>query len=173
MIIHHCLLNECAIKLCKTLKVGERGVLLSGGQRQRLAIARCLYSKAACTFLDAPFSSLDSHIASHIFHEGILGILLKRKRTVVMVTDREDFLQRADKVFYVREGRIADQGKMADLLGAHPELKMSVRDIMSRSPSLFDTGSVGGLVEGKTVQERWKLLKNVTRLTIYMKQAQR
>ena len=76
-------------------------------------------------------------------------------------------------MFYVREGRIADQGKMADLLGAHPELKMSVRDIMSRSPSLFDTGSVGGLVEGKTVQERWKLLKNVTRLTIYMKQAQR
>ena len=84
----------------KTTKVGERGVLLSGGQRQRLAIARCLYSKAACTFLDAPFSSLDSHIASHIFHEGILGILLKRRRTVVMVTDREDFLQRADKVFY-------------------------------------------------------------------------
>ena len=37
-------------------------------------------------------------IASHIFHEGILGNLLKRRRTVVMVTDREDFLQRADKV---------------------------------------------------------------------------
>ena len=64
---------------------------------------------------------------------------------------------------------------MSDLLRAHPELKVSVRDIMSRSPSLFDSGSVGGLglVEGKTVQERWKLLKNVTRLTIYMKQAQR
>ena len=78
-------------------------------------------------------------------------------------------------MFYLREGRIVDQGKMADLLSAHPELKMSVRDIMSRSPSLFDSGggSVGGLVEGKTVQERWKLLKNVTRLTIYMKQAQR
>ena len=77
-------------------------------------------------------------------------------------------------MFYLREGRIVDQGKMADLLASHPELKMSVRDIMSRSPSLFDSGgSVGGLVEGKTVQERWKLLKNVTRLTIYMKQAQR
>lgn len=41
---------------------------------------------------------MDSHIASHIFQEGVLGILLKRKRTVVIVTDREDFLQRADKV---------------------------------------------------------------------------
>ena len=79
-----------------------------------------------------------------------------------------------DKVFYVREGRIADHGKMSALLGAHPELKMSVRDIMARSPSLFDNGPGGsGLVEGKTVQERWKLLKNVTRLTIYMKQAHR
>ena len=31
-------------------------------------------------------------------HQGVLGILLKRRRTVVIVTDREDFLQRADKV---------------------------------------------------------------------------
>ncbi len=145
-------------------EVGERGVLLSGGQRQRLAIARCLYSKAACTFLDSPFSSLDSNITTHIFYQGVLGILLKRKRTVFMVTDRVDFLQKADHVLYLKEGRLVDQGKMDDLMKTHPELKTSVRDILTRSPSGIDSG----LVEGKTAQERWRLLKNVTKWSIHM-----
>ena len=97
-------------------EVGERGVLLSGGQRQRLAIARCLYSRAACTFLDAPFSSLDSKITKHIFNHGILGMLLKRKKTVFMATDRLDFLDRADKVIYVRDGSTCAQGSVDDIL---------------------------------------------------------
>ena len=93
-------------------EIGERGVLLSGGQRQRLAIARCLYSKAYCTFLDAPFSNLDSKITTHIFHQGILGILLKRKRTVFMSTERTDFLSEAHHIIALK-GQFTPRKKLS------------------------------------------------------------
>eukprot|EP00095_Tigriopus_kingsejongensis_P009125 snap_masked-scaffold595_size129005-processed-gene-0.7 protein:Tk09125 transcript:snap_masked-scaffold595_size129005-processed-gene-0.7-mRNA-1 annotation:"cystic fibrosis transmembrane conductance regulator" len=148
-------------------EVGERGVLLSGGQRHRIAIARCIYSKAPCTFLDSPFSSLDSSITTHIFHEGILGILLKRRRTVFMATDRVDFLNRADWVIYMNQGSIKAQGSVGEVMKHHPELRISIKHIISRTSTL---SSDEGLVEGKTAQERWKLLRNVT---LFMKQMQK
>ena len=150
-------------------EVGEKGVLLSGGQRQRLAIARCLYSKAACTFLDAPFSSLDSNITNHIFNEGILGILMKRKRTVFMATDRIDFLHKADWVIYLMNGAIKTQGSVKEVMKVSPELRINLSDSVSRGTSKTDDG----LVEGKTAQERWALLKNVTRLSIFMRKVKR
>lgn len=148
-------------------EVGERGVLLSGGQRHRIAIARCIYSKAPCTFLDSPFSSLDSNITTHIFHEGILRILLKRRRTVFMATDRIDFLQKADWVIYMSQGTIKAQGSVDEIMKHYPELRINIKHIISRTSTL---SSDDGLVEGKTAQERWTLLKNVT---MFMKQMQR
>jgi len=74
----------------------------TGGQRQRLAIARAIYSKAPCTFLDSPFSALDPDLANHVFNVGILKILRKRKRTV-LVSISTSILRAAfcTKVFFV------------------------------------------------------------------------
>ncbi len=152
-------------------EVGERGVLLSGGQRQRLSLARCLYSKAACTFLDAPFSSLDAKITHHIFHKGIMGTLLKRKRTVFMSTDRLDFLENANKVLYLKDGKIIAQGTVHEVLADNPELHNNLKHMLtSHGHSMSSDGS---LSEGKTAQERWRMLKNVTRLSIHLRQVQR
>ncbi len=145
-------------------EVGERGVLLSGGQRQRLALARCLYSKASCTFLDAPFSSLDAKITAHVFHEGIRGILLRRRRTVFMATDRLDFLELADRVVYMKEGRVWSQGTLKEVLAEVPELKTNMDELL-----LSRAASVSNDSEERTAQERWRLLRNVTRLSLYMK----
>jgi ABC-type thiamine transport system ATPase subunit len=81
----------------------------TGGQRQRLAIARAIYSKAPCTFLDNPFSALDPDLANHVFNVGILKILKKRKRTVLLATDRTDFFEKADRIVFLRNGRIEAQ----------------------------------------------------------------
>ena len=82
---------------------------VAGGQRQRLAIARALYSKAPCTFLDSPFAALDADVASHVFNVGVLKILMKRKRTVVLASDRLDFAEKADKIVFLREGQVEAQ----------------------------------------------------------------
>ncbi len=83
----------------------------TGGQRQRLAIARALYSKAGCTFLDSPFSAVDADLANHIFKAGIMKILLKRKRTVLLATDRLDFIEKASKIVFLKDGKIEAQVK--------------------------------------------------------------
>jgi ABC-type multidrug transport system fused ATPase/permease subunit len=139
-------------------EVGEDGGLLSGGQRQRVAIARCLYSKASCTILDMPFSALDANLSLHIFQEGILKILLKRKRTVLLSTHRKDFLPKADWIlaFDEKSSQLSSQGTFSVL--------------KVQSPALFQdpcsSGRSSQLVETKTAQERWKLLKNVTKLSM-------
>ena len=78
--------------------VGAGGSLLSGGQRKRIAIARCLYSKAEVTVMDCPLKSLDSEVASNIVNRGIIQILRKRKRTLVVATDSPWLLQHADSI---------------------------------------------------------------------------
>ena len=136
-------------------EVGEDGVLLSGGQIQRIAIARCLYSKANCTILDNPFTALDSNLALHIFEHGILNILLKRKRTVFMSCERKDFWPRADIILDFNQGVLEHQGNYHELKRLNPDL---FRD--SKRP---------GSMEGKTAQERWKLLRNVTKFSMGVK----
>ena len=43
-------------------------------------------------------SALDVHVGGHLFQEGIVGILLKEKRTVILVTHQLQYLESADKV---------------------------------------------------------------------------
>ena len=43
-------------------------------------------------------SALDVHVGEHLFREGIMGILTKNKKTVVLVTHQLQYLQHADKV---------------------------------------------------------------------------
>ena len=90
----------------------KKDFFVTGGQRQRLAIARALYSKAPCTFLDSPFSALDPDITNHIFQVGILQILMQRKRTVLLSTDRMDFLEKADNIIFLKEGKIEAQASL-------------------------------------------------------------
>lgn len=65
-------------------QIGERGANLSGGQRQRISLARALYSDRDVYILDDPLSALDTHVASHIFHNAIRKQL--RHKTVIFVT---------------------------------------------------------------------------------------
>ena len=44
-------------------------------------------------------SALDVQVGGHLFQEGILGILVKEKKTVILVTHQLEYLESADKVF--------------------------------------------------------------------------
>ncbi len=134
-------------------EVGENGVLLSGGQRQRLAIARCLYSKAECTVMDMPFSALDANLTTHIFREGILKILKKRKRTIILSTQRTDFWPQSDWMLVFGNGTVKAQG---------PFVALKRKDLLNEKDSTKPEDSG---IESRTAQERWRLLKNITRLT--------
>ncbi len=87
--------------------VGERGITLSGGQKQRAALARALVSPADVLILDDSFSAIDART-----EEEILGRLEKifGERSIILITHRISTLQRADRIIFVENGRIADSG---------------------------------------------------------------
>jgi ATP-binding cassette, subfamily B, multidrug efflux pump len=98
-------------------RVGERGVNLSGGQKQRIAIARALVAKPAILILDDSTSAVDVETETRI-QEGIAAHA--RDCTVFVVAQRISTVLNADKIVVLDEGRVAAQGRHAELLETSP-----------------------------------------------------
>ncbi|XP_033647299.1 ATP-binding cassette sub-family C member 9-like [Asterias rubens] len=103
-------------------EIGEKGINLSGGQKQRISVARTVYSGRDIVILDDPLSALDVHVGSHVFQKAIVGTLLRNKQTVVLVTHQLQYLHHAQKIIVMKEGRIAHQGTLQDIVDETPDL---------------------------------------------------
>jgi subfamily B ATP-binding cassette protein MsbA len=93
--------------------LGERGDTLSGGQRQRIAIARAIIRDAPILLLDEPSASLDAESEELIFR-GLTRLM--EGRTSITIAHRLATVQRADVIFVLDQGRIAERGTHAELL---------------------------------------------------------
>lgn len=93
--------------------VGERGVMLSGGQKQRVAIARALLVNRSILLLDDIFSAVDAATEKHIFDaikDHFFG------KTVLIVTHRISILEHLDRVIYMMQGQVVEDGTPAELM---------------------------------------------------------
>ena len=77
---------------------------LSGGQRQRVAIARALINEPKVLFLDEPTGSLDKASGEQVLD--LLEKLNKMGQTIVMVTHDEAAARRANRIIYIRDGKV-------------------------------------------------------------------
>ncbi|XP_072021148.1 ATP-binding cassette sub-family C member 9-like [Amphiura filiformis] len=109
-------------------EIGEKGINLSGGQKQRVSVARSLYSGRDIIVLDDPLSALDVHVGGHLFQEGIMGMLVKNKQTVILVTHQLQFLQHADLVIVMKDGKIQHQGTLEEIQEKDPNLYNTWQD---------------------------------------------
>ena len=93
--------------------VGERGGTLSGGQRQRIAIARAVLRKARILLLDEPTTGLDP-----VSGQAVLEALntLAEGRTTLVVAHQLSTVLRADRIVFLEQGRIREQGTHAELM---------------------------------------------------------
>lgn len=96
---------------------GERGLNLSGGQKQRIQLARAIYANSDVYFLDDPFSAVDAHTGAHLFKNCLLHLLCQK--TVFYVTHQLEFLNAADLVLVMKDGKIVQSGKYEDLIADH------------------------------------------------------
>ncbi|HEX9093825.1 MAG TPA: ABC transporter ATP-binding protein [Coriobacteriia bacterium] len=78
---------------------------LSGGQQQRVAIARALANDPPILAADEPTGNLDSVTAEAVF--GLFENLVRRGKTIVMVTHDDDLAARVTRALHVRDGEIA------------------------------------------------------------------
>ena len=78
---------------------------LSGGQQQRVAIARALINNPSIILADEPVGNLDSKSAE-IVTNLLVELNQKDKKTVIHVTHDPRYLYCANRVFYMKDGKI-------------------------------------------------------------------
>ncbi|PFH35574.1 ABC transporter family protein [Besnoitia besnoiti] len=93
--------------------VGERGLKLSGGERQRIGIARCLLRNPAVAIFDEATSALDSHTEQKILKA---FRAMSRGRTTLVIAHRLSTISDADKIVYLKDGKVAELGTHDELL---------------------------------------------------------
>ncbi len=101
-------------------EVGENGSNLSGGQVQRLLLARALFRKPSILILDEATSSLDTKTDKQI-NEVLKDI--KGQSTIILVTHKLNNLDLADKVVFLKGGKLCEVGTLEKLLSNKGEFQ--------------------------------------------------
>lgn len=87
------------------------GINFSGGEQQKLALARAYYKDCDIIILDEPSQALDPE-SERLF----IDTLMSLNKTIIMVTHRLAHASQMDKIYFMKEGKIIEQGNHADLM---------------------------------------------------------
>lgn len=87
-------------------RISHKPTELSGGQQQRVAIARALMNEPDILLADEPTGALDSRSGTEIMQ--IFLDLKSKGKTIIMVTHTPEVAKYADRIVYVRDGRVVD-----------------------------------------------------------------
>ena len=112
-----------ALKLLQRVGLGDRGnaypAQLSGGQKQRVAIVRALMMEPEVMLFDEPTSALDPEMVGEVLE--VMKELAHDGMTMVVVTHEMGFAREvADRVVFMSEGAIIEEGSPADIFD-HPQ----------------------------------------------------
>ena len=80
---------------------------VSGGQKQRAAVARALITGPQLVLADEPTGALDSRAADHLLE--LFGQINEAGQTILMVTHSVKAASHAERVLFLRDGRVYHQ----------------------------------------------------------------
>ena len=102
---------------------------LAGGQKQRIAIVRALAMRPKVMLFDEPTSALDPEMVGEVLD--VMKELADEGMTMVVVTHEMGFAREVgDRVLFIAEGKILEEGPPADLFG-HPQ-NPRLQDFLSK-----------------------------------------
>lgn len=109
---------KTALDLLKRVGLQEKAksypTQLSGGQQQRVAIARALAMNPKVMLFDEPTSALDPEMVTEVLD--VMKRLATQGMTMVVVTHEMGFAKEVgDRVLFVDEGKIIEQGSPKDI----------------------------------------------------------
>lgn len=110
--------------------INPRGANLSGGQKQRIGIARSLVADPQILFLDEATSSLDTWTETEISRKLYSNL---KDITRVVVAHRLSTIQSADRIIYLEEGKIVEQGSFEELMERLPSFRSAAITGVDRS----------------------------------------
>ncbi len=120
--------QEKAMQLLSRVGLADRADAypsqLSGGQKQRVAIVRALAMNPDVMLFDEPTSALDPEMVGEVLD--VMKQLAAEGMTMVVVTHEMGFAREvADRVLFIDEGVIAEQGTPEEVFGnpQHPRTK--------------------------------------------------
>jgi polar amino acid transport system ATP-binding protein len=105
---------------------------LSGGQQQRVAIARALAMGPSVMLFDEATSALDPELVGDVL--GVMRALAEEGMTMLVVTHEMGFAKNvADRVVFMDEGVIVEQGPPAQVIGSphHERTRRFLSNILS------------------------------------------
>jgi len=111
--------------------VGAKPRQLSGGQKQRVAIARSLAMDPEVILFDEPTSALDPEMVGEVL--AVMQDLAQEGLTMLVVTHEMGFARAvADKVVFMDQGVIAEEGTPDEVLGSpkHERLQSFLRSML-------------------------------------------
>jgi putative ABC transport system ATP-binding protein len=112
---------EWLVKLGMGDRLASRPDQLSGGQQQRVAIARALVADPRLILADEPTGNLDTRAGDEI--AAVLRQVSKEwDRSVVMVTHDPRIAAYADRILFLKDGRITDETVLETRASANAQL---------------------------------------------------
>lgn len=113
-------IEERAVDLLRRVGLGEKikayPCELSGGQQQRVAIARALTLQPEILCFDEPTSALDPELTREVLK--VIKDLKKDGHTMIVVTHEMEFARKvADKVIFMADGVVEEQGSPEEVFG--------------------------------------------------------
>lgn len=103
--------QQCATELLERVGLTKRTrhlpSQLSGGEKQRVAIARALANKPKVVLADEPTGNLDSKTAVEVFE--LFNSLVDENRTILVGTHNQELAKHADRIFFLRDGKIGQE----------------------------------------------------------------
>lgn len=126
-----------ALELLKRVGLEERAYHrpdeCSGGQQQRIAIARTLALDPLVVLFDEPTSALDPELGAEVL--AVMRELAEAGMTMIVVTHEMQFAADvADRLVFIAEGRIVEQGDPKEILRApqHPRTQKFLQAVLER-----------------------------------------
>ena len=105
----------CALTRFPKNLLGRYPLELSGGQRQRVSLMRALMLSPELLLLDEPLGALDPLVRAAL-QKDLKEIFARLRQTALLVThDLAEAAYLGDEIVLVNEGRIVQQGSLADL----------------------------------------------------------
>ena len=105
----------CALTRFPVAALDRYPVELSGGQRQRVSLMRALALSPQLLLLDEPLGALDPLVRAAL-QKDLKEIFARLRQTAILVThDLAEAAYLGDHIVLLNEGRIAQQGTLADL----------------------------------------------------------